>query len=329
MSAKSHMRPPTGGRSRSDGGIVARSTKYPVTVIVTLALLSAAFLLGRTSAPPNAGAASPSTTSPVKLSAFYLDIGASESLGFQPTGIAGHNGVRTDTGYSNDLVLREGLKGVSLGLEEVGCPGDTVQKILDTTKDDACYHAPQTQLTKAIAYLKAQTGPGLVTVDLGFNNVRPCLEANPVNQTCVAAGIAAITVDLPKIMSQLKAAARPDVHFVGLEYSDPYLGYYMKGAGGPAEATATLVGMDQLDTVLGHVYTNAGAQVANVPALFQINNDAPAIIDNVGTVPVNVQQACELTWFCNPSPFGPDDHPNDAGYSLIAQAIETVLPKSW
>jgi lysophospholipase L1-like esterase len=308
---------------------VARSTKYPVTVIVTLALISAAFLLGRTSAPPNAGAASPSTTSPVKLSAFYLDIGASESLGFQPTGIAGHNGVRTDTGYSNDLVLREGLKGVSLDLEEVGCPGDTVQKILDTTKDDACYHAPQTQLTKAIAYLKAQTGPGLVTVDLGFNNVRPCLEANPVNQTCVAAGIAAITVDLPKIMSQLKAAAGPDVHFVGLEYSDPYLGYYMNGAGGPAEATATLVGMDQLDTVLGNVYTNAGAQVANVPALFQINNYAPATIDNVGTVPVNVQQACELTWFCIPSPFGPDDHPNDAGYSLIAQAIETVLPKSW
>lgn len=308
---------------------MVRSTKYPVTVIVTLALVTAAFFLGRTSAPPNAGAASPSVSTPVKLSAFYLDIGASESLGYQPTGIPDHNGIRTDTGYANDLILREGLKGISLDLEQVGCPGDTVQSILDTSKSDACYHAPQTQLTKAISYLKAQTGPGLVTVDLGFNDVRPCFEARPVNQTCLATGITAIQVDLPKIMRQLKAAAGPGVHFVGLEYSDPYLGYYVNGVGGPAEATATLVGMDQLDTVLGHVYTNAGAQVANVPALFQINNDAPATIDNVGTVPVNVQQACELTWFCFSTPFGPDDHPNDAGYSLIAQAIETVLPKSW
>jgi lysophospholipase L1-like esterase len=310
---------------------VARSTKYPVTVIVTLALIAAAFFIGRSSGPPTASAAPPiASTTPVKFTAFYLDIGASESLGFQPTGIVGHNGIRTDTGYSNDVVLREGLKGVDLNLEEVGCPGDTVQKILDTTKDDACYHAPQTQLTKAIAYLKAETGPGLVTVDLGFNDVRPCLEANPVNQSCLEAGIAAVTVDLPKIMSQLKAAAGPDVHFVGLEYSDPYLGYYeINGAGGPAEATATLVGMDQLDTVLGHIYTNEGAQVANVPGVFQINNNATATIDNVGTVPVNVQQACELTWFCTPSPFGPDDHPNDAGYSLIASAIEAVLPKSW
>jgi GDSL-like Lipase/Acylhydrolase family len=309
---------------------VARSTKYPVTVIVTLGLIAAAFFIGRSSGPPSASAAPPiASATPVKFTAFYLDIGASESLGFQPTGIVGHNGERTNTGYANDLISREGFKGVSLELDQVGCPGDTVQKILDTTKDDACYHAPQTQMTKAIAYLKSQTGQGLVTVDLGFNNVRPCLEANPVNQACLAAGIAAVTVDLPKIMSQLKAAAGPDVHFVGLEYADPYLGYYLNGAGGPAEATSTLVGMNQLDTVLDHVYTNAGAQVANVPDLFQTNNNAPATISNVGTVPTNVQQACELTWFCFKAPFGPDDHPNDAGYSLIASAIEAVLPKSW
>jgi lysophospholipase L1-like esterase len=303
--------------------------KYPVAVIVILALISTAFFLGRSSAPPNAGAASPSATSPVKFSAFYLDLGASESLGFQPTGIVHHNGARTNTGYANDLIAREGFKGISLSLDQMGCPGDTVQKILDTTQNDACYQAPQTQLTKAVAYLKSQTGQGLVTVDLGFNDVRPCLEVNPVNQSCLAAGIAAVNVDLPKIMSQLKAAAGPDVHFVGLEYADPYLGYYLNGAGGPAEATATLVGINQLDAVLNNIYTKAGAQVANVPELFQTENDAPATISNVGTVPVNVQQACLLTWFCFKAPFGPDDHPNDAGYSLIAQAIETVLPKNW
>lgn len=315
-----------------DGGTVARKTKYPVAVLVTLALLTGAFFLGRSSSTPNAGAASTTTAPPstaVKLSAFYLDVGASESLGFQPTGIVGHNGERTDTGYANDLVTREGLKGVVLYLQQTGCPGDTVQSILNTTKADACYHPPQTQLTKDVAYLQSQSGPGLVTVDLGFNNIRLCLEANPVDQTCLAEGLAAIQVDLPKILNQLKAAAASNVTFVGIEYADPYLGYYFNGTGGPAEATATLVGIDKVDTLLGQIYAKAGIAVANVPSLFQINNNTPTTVDNVGTEPLNVKEACQLSWFCFSSPFGPDDHPNDAGYSLIASAIEAVLPKSW
>jgi lysophospholipase L1-like esterase len=315
-----------------DGGKVARKTMYPVALLVTAALLTGAFFLGRTSSSPNAGAASTTTTPPstsVNFSAFYLDIGASESLGFQPTGIKGHNGERTNTGYANDLVVREGLKGVALYLQQTGCPGETVQSILDTTKADACYHPPQTQLTKDIAYLKSQTGPGLVTVDLGFNDIRTCLEANPIDQSCFNAGLAAIKVDLPKILAQLKAAAASDVVFVGIEYPDPYLGFYFDGAGGPARATATLTGIDEVDTTLGQIYAKAGMSVANVPSAFQINNNTPTAVGNVGSEPFNVENACQLSWFCFSSPFGPDDHPNDAGYSLIASAIEAALPKSW
>jgi lysophospholipase L1-like esterase len=300
-----------------------------VVVTLTLALVVAAFLVGRTSAPASVGDRSTTTPTVTTFSAFYLDVGASESLGFQPTGISGHNGQRTNTGYANDLVLREALKGVALNLDQVGCPGDTVQSLLDTAASDNCYHAPQTQLTKAVSYLQGQTGPGLVTIDLGFNNVRTCLQANPVDETCLANGISAIQADLPKIVSQLKAAAGPDVHFVGIEYSDPYLGFYLDGAGGPAQATATLDGVNQVDTLLGQIYATAGVDVADVPSLFQMDNNTATTLDNVGTVPINVQEACTLTWFCYSKPFGPDDHPNEAGYSLIAQAIESVLPASW
>jgi hypothetical protein len=69
--------------------------------------------------------------------------------------------------------------------------------------------------------------------------------------------------------------------------------------------------------------------VANVPAQFDTNDNDPTVVPNVGTMPTNVKDACQLTWFCYGAPFGPDDHPNDAGYSLIAQAIELVLPRSW
>jgi hypothetical protein len=299
------------------------------TVIVTLAVAAGVFALVRTSGTPSAGAASAAAV-PVKLTAFYLDIGGSESLGFQPTGISGHNGERTNTGYANDLLLREGLKGVALQLEQVGCPGDTVQSMLNTTQADACYQPPKTQLTSSVAFLQAHpTGHGLVTIDIGSNNIRPCLEADPVNQSCVAAALAAVKVDLPKILTQLKAAASPTTHFVGLEYSDPFLGYYIKGTDGPTRSAATLVAVDQFDTLLGNIYNQHGVTTAAVPTFFDMNITTPTTVDNVGTLPLNVYEACQLSWFCYGTPFGPDDHPSNAGYSMIAAAIEAVLPKSW
>jgi lysophospholipase L1-like esterase len=307
-----------------------RRLKFPLIVVVALAVIAGTYVLGRSNGSSPAGAASSATTTPLKLNGYYLDVGASESLGFQPTGIKGHNGERTNVGYANDLIQRVALNGVALSLEQVGCPGDTVQSVLNTTKSDACYQAPTTQLTKAEAYLQAhKSDTVLVTVDLGFNDVRPCMEANPVNETCLSAAIAAVQVDLPKIMSALKSAAGTNVHFVGIEYADPYLGYYMDGPTGPAKATETLVGMNRLDAVLTQVYQNAGVPVANVPAQFDTNDNDPADVPNVGTMPTNVKDACQLTWFCYSAPFGPDDHPNNAGYSLIAQAIEMVLPRSW
>ena len=43
-------------------------------------------------------------------------------------------------------------------------------------------------------------------------------------------------------------------------------------------------------------------------------------------LPVNVANICELTYMCDPAPVGPDIHANDAGYSLIADTIEAMLP---
>jgi hypothetical protein len=300
------------------------------TVVATLVVVAGVFALVRTNSTPNAGAADAAAAVPVKLTAFYLDFGGSESLGFQPTGISGHNGERTNTGYANDLLLREGLKGVSLTLQQVGCPGDTVQSVLNTTKADACYHPPTTQLTTSVAFLQAHpTGQGLVTVDIGSNNLRPCLESDPVNQACVATALAAVQVDLPKILKQLKAAASPTTHFIGLEYSDPFLGYYIKGSDGPVRAAATLVAVDQFDTLLGKIYTEQGVTTAAVPTFYDMNVSTPTTVPNVGTLPLNVYEACQLSWFCYGTPFGPDDHPSNAGYSMIAAAIEAVLPKSW
>jgi hypothetical protein len=181
-----------------------------------------------------------------------------------------------------------------------------------------------------MAYLRAhRSDPVLVSVDLGFNDVRPCLKADPVDETCLNQAVAVTRRDLPIIMNDLKSASGVHTLFVGIEYADPFLGFYLNGARGPSRATATLQGIDRFNAVLTQIYTSEGATVANVPSAFDVNDSEPTTIDNVGTIPLNVEEACELTSFCDAAPFGPDDHPSVAGYSLIAGAIDAALPTSW
>jgi lysophospholipase L1-like esterase len=305
-------------------------------MVVLAALVVGGYLVQRSVTAQKASAASGTTTTTTTttpgttFSAFYLDVGASASLGFQPTGIVDHNGRRTNTGYANDLLEVEKIKGVSLTLLQVGCPGDTVETILGPKPINQCYKYPNTQMTQAVKFLKDNKSvAGLVTIDLGFNDIRTCLSVTSVNETCVNAAVAAVQVDMPKIVKELKAAAGPHVRFVGLEFEDPFLADYIVGSAGPKTATATLVAMDRMNAVLARAFGRSGVAVANVPAIFQSDNATRVSIPNVGTIPENVYKACQLTWECYGPPFGPDDHPNDAGYALIAQAIAAVLPKSW
>lgn len=261
-------------------------------------------------------------------SGFYLDVGASSSLGFQPTGIPKHNGHRTDTGYANDVVNYLSTKGVDLQLRQIGCPGETVESML--LSGDHCYTLPQRQLLTAEQFLQAnRDAVGLVTIDLGFNDVRPCLNTAVVDEACVAAGLANVTRDLTPVLAALKSAAGPNVHFIGLDYSDPFLSKYLQGGIHVAVATRTLQVMSTLDGDLVHLYHASNIPVANVAGAYQLDNRNLVALKGVGVVPLNVARTCQLTWNCAGYPFGPDDHPNNAGYRVIAAAIEAALPAPW
>jgi lysophospholipase L1-like esterase len=298
---------------------------------VALAIVITAISINRSNSTQGASAAStPKTSAPVTFSSYYLAIGASSSTGIEPTGIPGHRSRHTLDGYTDDLVQLEGYKGVALALSEIGCPGETVQTILDTKVADHCYTLPQTQLTKALTFFSQhQGGPGLVSIDLGFNDIRPCLTPDTINETCAAAGIAAVQVDMPKLLKILQGAAGPHVKFIGLEYYDPFLSHFFDGAGGPAVATQTLDVTNEMNAVLAKAYAQAGVAVADVPAYFSMEDTTRVTLDNVGVIPENVLQACNLTWMCQPAPYGPDDHPNDEGYLQIANSMVKVLPTSW
>ena len=67
--------------------------------------------------------------------------------------------------------------------------------------------------------------------------------------------------------------------------------------------------------------------MATVAEGFQSSKTNLVTTAKFGIVPENVAQVCTATWMCTPPPFGPDDHPNNAGYLIIAHAIYTKLPQ--
>jgi hypothetical protein len=144
----------------------------------------------------------------------------------------------------------------------------------------------------------------------------------------VPENIALIKRDLPTILADLKKAAGSQVTFVGLQDGDPYLGHYLSGPSGQANAAMSLRTMNTLNAALDQIYEAAGMRVAPVAAALRMNDTAKTVTRDGQKIPADVATACATTWMCRALPWGPDDHPNNSGYLIIAKAIEGVLAKT-
>jgi lysophospholipase L1-like esterase len=287
------------------------------TACVALAVVGASWIGVRLSAgSPNDG--------------FYLVIGASAAKGFEPSGSMTPRGPAegpTANGYANDVDAMLATTGTPLALQNISCPGETIQTFVGG--GDAC--TPTTSmLSRAENILHDQyEEKGVVTIDVGFNNIRPCLQFASVDESCVASTVALIKEDLPQALSGLEKAAGPGVTFVGVPYGDPFLGHYVNSSLGPANATSTLVAMNRLDTALDGAFKASKIAVAPITTALKMNDTKKTGRHDGQVVPENVATACDTTWMCRPAPWGPNDHPNNDGYSLIAKAIVGVLPRSF
>jgi len=298
---------------------------------VAIAIVAVLVLaLALTVAPTNSSSA-PTTTFSVKVGAnarsfgFYLDVGASSSLGTQPISS------RTE-GYSNDLVRLEAARGVGLTLKEVGCPGETSQSVLlrgpvarIRLMQSRCYHGGPGQLAQARAFLTQQhANMGVVTIDIGFNDVRPCINSSVIDQTCFTTGLSQVRSNLPILISELRRSAGPKVFFVGLLYADPFVADYLAGsAAARARGALTLRDMSQLNAVLTAAYRAQGVAVADIPAAYHSEDSTPTSVRPYGTIPTNVKYACLYTWICTSDH---DDHANALGYAAEAGVILRALP---
>ena len=86
---------------------MTRYAKLTIFMVTVLVLVSAGFMAGKKSGAQS----TTSTTSAAPVNGpFYLAMGASSSLGIQPTGVPAHNGRQTTDGYTNDFVKKANAK---------------------------------------------------------------------------------------------------------------------------------------------------------------------------------------------------------------------------
>ena len=287
-------------------------------IVLSLALsLAGVFAISALAATP-AGAAQTQGSIP-----YYVDLGGSASVGFQPTA-ARPSGQPTDTGYSNDLQTIEQARWHDLQLVEFGCPGETTGSFL--SGGDRCRPAGQTQLAEAVAFLHAHPTTVLITVDLGFNDIERCLAFRAVDETCLTQRLDVIDQQLPPILAALRGAAGPTVRIVGVGHYDPFLGTYLHGGPHVAFSGDSVAAIERLDETLHSIYSAAGIPMADVGRAFEMTQNQPVDLAGVGDVPDNVERTCALTWMCTSASPHAKQHPNDAGYQVIAQAIAAAIP---
>lgn len=252
---------------------------------------------------------------------FYLSLGDSLSQGIQPD--AAGRDVPTARGYPDRLAarLRAGLP--RLHLVKLGCSGETTSTMIH---GGICRYPAGSQLAQATRFLRShRAATALVTMDIGANDPNSCvIGAKPsAIPSCLSTRLAETVRNLSIILARLRSAAGHRVLIVGMTYYVPELGLWRKGRTGREIAAATdylAAGANRMLTVRYHRFQ---ARVANVFGAFRSADLAGA----PGSVPPSVTTICALTWMCARPPRGPNEHANDQGYRVIAQAFWRAITR--
>ncbi len=267
---------------------------------------------------------SPAAQAGADESTWYLALGTSISVGYQP----GRG--ETPNGYVDVLwrsLRKEQIP--ELALQNVGCSGETSRSMI-TGKNSLCNYPAGSQLDEAVAFLTAHPGQvAFITIDVGANDLlERCLddETGLIDRACAVDLRPRLEARMEQIVDSLETVA-PGVPIVGMTYYNPFLGFWGLVPGGRALARVSQQAWAVLNEGIATAYGDAGATVADVAKTFQINDFADtAVVPGRGRLPLSVARSCTWTWFCSPK-FSGDPHANKTGYRMIAQTFDRELQK--
>lgn len=261
--------------------------------------------------PVTVGASGPSGNSGAHAPLYYLALGDSLSVGWQPTS---SGAMPTNQGYTNDVASFYQASLPNLQLVELGCPGESTTTMIH---GGICPYDLGSQLAQAVNFLHAHGRfTPLVTIDIGANNVDGCVVGGTIKYRCIGLGFTAAQQDLPVILAALHAAS-PSTNIYGMNYYDPYLAaWFLDGFGPLTGGSLTLTAA--FNALLGGIYGSFAVPVADVATSFKTYNEAPTPPDGW---PTDVFNICVYTWMCSVE----NIHANASGYALIARTFEGTI----
>jgi lysophospholipase L1-like esterase len=264
------------------------------------------------------GLAAPAAADPPVLPpatpTWYLALGDSLAVGVQPLAAQSVQPTgETKRGYVDQLYAQLGADDPRLRLKKLGCAGEATTSMRFggffhevTPPGLRCAYPHGSQLAEAVAFLQKHQ-VALVTISIGANDFAPEF----------GGGVETIAANLPVILAELRGAAGPDVPIVGMNYYQAGLVTWFADPDSLQDLVTQTVALNDFLEV---IYADAGSPVADVEAAFSTTD-----FELVAGIPLNVMRICQWTWMCAPPPLGPNVHPNDDGYAVIAEAFLDVL----
>lgn len=244
---------------------------------------------------------------------YYLSLGTSLAAGVQ----ADENGGSVVTDVSYPALLADYIRQDIPKLHHVnlGCPGENSDSFID---GGICDYRQGSQLDQAVHFLHAHGKfTGLITIDLGANDVLSCVDDTSIDVVCLGQTITRLAGNLTYVLSTLREAAGPDMPIIGMNYYNPLLAFWFTD---PNIAALSVDLQDQINLVLENVYAQFNVPVADVAGAFWAG---PLEVDNDGNgYPDSLDNICDWTWMCSEY----NIHPNDEGYQVIADAFAAILP---
>jgi lysophospholipase L1-like esterase len=260
---------------------------------------------------------------------YYVSLGDSYSVGYQPSPTSG-----ATSGYTGYVA-----KKLKMQLENFGCGGATTASILNTVGCAAPYGPPaatdavaypaQTQVAAADAFITAHPGQiGLITVSIGGNDVTSCASAaNPVG--CVSTASGTIRTNVTTLANDLRTAAGAGVPIIGLTYPDVFLGEWVYPSFPASSADQTLATesvtafQSLINPALDSAYTSVSGTFVDVTTATDayVPLTTLANLKPYGKIPKAVVEVCKLTWFCKLG----NIHANTTGYTDIGKLITKAV----
>jgi lysophospholipase L1-like esterase len=250
---------------------------------------------------------------------YYLALGDSLSRGVQPD--ASGTSVPTRHGYADQLYTALRGRQPGLRLVKLGCGGETTVTMIH---GGICSYPGGSQLAAADRFLRAHRARvSLITLDIGANDPDSCITQPSVLKlaACAGSSVPRVAANLATILRQLRQAA-PHARIIAMNYYLPALAAWRNGMGGQLLARGSELAITGYNALLTRVYQEFGVRVADVSGAFHTSDFSPRVtVPGLGPLPRNVAAVCRWTWECAPSPRGPNEHPNQAGYRVIARAF--------